>query len=120
MRCSPRLEEQSERARVAGPAGRAQRAPALLVEDNVNECALLVSYLRLNSFEVDAVNDGQAALDYLATKGRPDMVLLDMRLPTRKRAGDPRNDSRRPQPSRPEGLRDDRSIGVRVWHSDRA
>ena len=61
----------------------ARRPTALLVEDNINECALLVSYLRLNSFEVEAVNDGQAALDYLATRGRPDLVLLDMRLPTR-------------------------------------
>ena len=47
---------------------------------------LLVSYLRLNSFEVDAVNDGQAALDYLATRGQPDVVLLDMRLPSRSGA----------------------------------
>jgi CheY-like chemotaxis protein len=56
---------------------------ALLVEDNINECALLLGYLRLSGFEVEAVNDGQAALDYLTTRGRPDVVLLDMRLPTR-------------------------------------
>jgi CheY-like chemotaxis protein len=56
---------------------------ALLVEDNVNESALLERYLRLSGFDVEVVNDGQAALDYLATSRRPDMVLLDMLLPTR-------------------------------------
>jgi len=75
-------EEMSAAAKPAGP-GVPRHPTALLVEDNVNECALLVSYLRLSSFEVDAVNDGQAALDYLATRGRPDLILLDMRLPTK-------------------------------------
>ena len=58
-----------------------RRPTALVVEDNVNECALLGSYLRLNSFNVEVVNDGQAALDYLASNDQPDLVLLDMRLP---------------------------------------
>jgi carbon storage regulator CsrA len=64
----------------------ARRPTALVVEDNPNECALLGSYLRLNSFNVDVVNDGQAALDYLETRDRPDLVLLDMRLPKRSGA----------------------------------
>jgi carbon storage regulator CsrA len=58
-----------------------RRPTALVVEDNINECALLGSYLRLNCFEVQIVNDGQAALDYLASNDQPDLILLDMRLP---------------------------------------
>lgn len=63
----------------AGP--RPGRIRALLVEDNVNECALLADYLRLNGIEVDAAGDGRAALDYLSTHEGVDVVLLDMHLP---------------------------------------
>jgi carbon storage regulator CsrA len=67
----------------AKAARASHRLSALLVEENVNESALLAGYLRLSGIDVDAVNDGQAALDYFATMGRPDVVLLDMRLPSR-------------------------------------
>jgi carbon storage regulator CsrA len=76
-------EELSSPAAAPGKPARLRRPTALLVEDNINESALLGSYLRLNSFDVDVVNDGQDALEYLATKNRPDLVLLDMRLPTK-------------------------------------
>ncbi len=54
---------------------------ALVVEDNANESALLACVLRLNGFRVDTATDGCHALDYLATHRKPDVVLLDMRMP---------------------------------------
>lgn len=54
---------------------------ALLVEDNANERELLARFLRLAGVDVDTASDGSDALDYLRTRGRPDVVLLDMGLP---------------------------------------
>jgi len=62
------------------PAARARRK-ALVVEDNSNERGLLASYLSLAGFEVEAVEDGVKALDYLASHERPDAVVMDMQLP---------------------------------------
>jgi carbon storage regulator CsrA len=61
------------------PAKRAIRA--LVVDDNSNECALLAEFLRLHGIKVETANDGQEALDYLKSHDRPDVVLLDMRMP---------------------------------------
>jgi CheY-like chemotaxis protein len=52
-----------------------------LVEDNSNEQRLLASYLALSGYEVDTVDDGMKALDYLASHARPDAVVMDMQLP---------------------------------------
>jgi carbon storage regulator CsrA len=57
------------------------RRRALVVEDNSNERQLLASYLSLSGFDVEAVDDGVKALDYLASHDRPDAVVLDMQLP---------------------------------------
>lgn len=57
-----------------------RRRKALLVEDNRNERELLAAYLRLSGLEVDTAGDGADALDYLRG-ARPDVVLLDMRMP---------------------------------------
>ncbi len=54
---------------------------ALLVEDDKNECELLAGILRLNGFEVATANDGEAALGYLSSHERPDLMLLDMLMP---------------------------------------
>jgi carbon storage regulator CsrA len=54
---------------------------ALLVEDNPNEEALLSNYLRLSGFRVETVHDGYEAMEFLKGHGRPDFLLLDMRLP---------------------------------------
>lgn len=54
---------------------------ALVVEDNPHECELLAAFLRLNGYAVDTVRDGEEALNYLAEKSRPDVVLLDMQMP---------------------------------------
>ncbi len=61
------------------PARKAKKA--LLVEDNANERELLARFLRLGGFEVDTAGDGADALDYLRTRGKPDILLLDMGLP---------------------------------------
>jgi len=54
---------------------------ALLVEDNRNESSLLAQFLRLHGIEVQQAHDGQDALDYLRSHERPDVILLDMRMP---------------------------------------
>jgi len=54
---------------------------ALLVEDNCNESALLAEFLRLHGIRVETACDGQDALDYLQSHERPDVILLDMRMP---------------------------------------
>jgi CheY-like chemotaxis protein len=54
---------------------------ALLVEDNRNESALLAEFLRLHGVKVETVCDGQDALDYLKSHDRPDVILIDMRMP---------------------------------------
>jgi len=54
---------------------------ALVVEDDENESALLAAVLQMNGFRVETASDGCHALDYLATHKRPDVVLLDMRMP---------------------------------------
>jgi carbon storage regulator CsrA len=83
-------EMQAVRRQLDGPAKEAQPAPvvvprkvrkALVVEDDRNERELLAAYLRMAGLEVEVVDDGQAALDYLHTHERPDVVLMDMALP---------------------------------------
>jgi two-component system, OmpR family, response regulator len=54
---------------------------ALLVEDDRHERELLANFLRMSGLEVDTAGDGADALDYLRTRGRPDVVLLDMGMP---------------------------------------
>jgi carbon storage regulator CsrA len=63
------------------PASLRRKPVALVVEDNENESALLAGVLRSNGFRVETASDGCHALDYLATHKRPDVVLLDMRMP---------------------------------------
>jgi carbon storage regulator CsrA len=54
---------------------------ALVVEDDANESLLLAGILRMTGYEVDIAGDGADALDYLHSHERPDVVLLDMKLP---------------------------------------
>lgn len=54
---------------------------ALLVEDNRNESALLAEYLRHHGVHVETAGDGQEALEFLQSHDRPDVILLDMRMP---------------------------------------
>lgn len=66
---------------VGGPHSESRLRRALLVDDNLNECKLLASYLRMQEFDVDVANDGAAAIDYLDSHSAPDVVLLDMQMP---------------------------------------
>lgn len=54
---------------------------ALVVEDDDNERELLSGYLDMSGFEVDTAADGMQAMVRLAKEERPDVVLLDMRMP---------------------------------------
>jgi carbon storage regulator CsrA len=72
---------ESESVPVSRQNSVAARRRALVVEDNSNERRLLAGYLALSGFDVEAVDDGVKALDYLASHERPDAVVLDMQLP---------------------------------------
>jgi two-component system OmpR family response regulator len=52
----------------------------LLVEDDVDMCAEMRSILEEESFNVDIVNDGQAAIEQIKIKDYK-VALLDMKLP---------------------------------------
>jgi CheY-like chemotaxis protein len=58
-----------------------ERCVVLVVEDDANECELLAGFLRVSGFEVVTSGDGAAAIDYLASHDRPDLILLDMMMP---------------------------------------
>jgi len=58
-----------------------QRIATVLVADSDEDnLRLLNSVLALKGFDVLAANDGQKAVD-LATLGRPDLILIDLKLP---------------------------------------
>jgi carbon storage regulator CsrA len=54
---------------------------ALLVEDDRNERELLAGFLRRAGLDVATAGDGTDALDYLRSRERPDVVLMDMAMP---------------------------------------
>ncbi len=54
---------------------------ALVVEDDANERELLSGYLRMSGFQVDTAMDGMQAMVKLTNEVRPDVVLLDMKMP---------------------------------------
>lgn len=58
------------------------RPRTLLVEDNDNERQLMAGLLRASGFDVDVAGDGEEALSYLCGEFRPDVVLMDMMMPT--------------------------------------
>jgi carbon storage regulator CsrA len=66
---------------VTGSNGSHRPWKALVVEDDANESLLLAGILRMTGYEVDVAGDGSDALDYLHSHERPDVVLLDMKLP---------------------------------------
>jgi carbon storage regulator CsrA len=76
------LEQECAAAEGARPAPPA-RSPvrSLIVEDDHNERELLAGLLRMNGCECATAADGLEALDYLKSKQRPDVVLLDLRMP---------------------------------------
>jgi carbon storage regulator CsrA len=66
---------------IPGKNGANRPWKALVVEDDANESLLLAGILRMTGYEVDVAGDGTDALDYLHSHARPDVVLLDMKLP---------------------------------------
>lgn len=54
---------------------------ALIVEDDESESEMLAGYLRLSGFEVSTALDGLQAMVQLARHDRPDVVLMDMKMP---------------------------------------
>ncbi|HUG67373.1 MAG TPA: response regulator [Pirellulaceae bacterium] len=60
----------------------AEKRRALLVEDNPNERELLAGILRLSGYEVEVAEDGLAAMRLLEEHAPPDLVLLDMQMPS--------------------------------------
>lgn len=78
------LEQQFQsRSENAGREDQAVRLPhrLLVVEDDPNERELLAGLLELYGFEVATCADGDEALAALARGPRPDLVLLDMKMP---------------------------------------
>lgn len=67
-------------ARAANETTRRNRR-ALVVEDDANERELLAGYLRLSGFHVHTAMDGMQAMVHLSKNDRPDVVLLDMKMP---------------------------------------
>jgi CheY-like chemotaxis protein len=61
---------------------RLARPRTLLVEDNPNERQLMAGLLRASGFDVEVAGDGAEALGHLASDFRPDVVLMDMLMPT--------------------------------------
>ncbi len=53
----------------------------LVVEDDDNERELLSGYLRMSGFLVDTAVDGLQAMVKITQQERPDVVLLDMKMP---------------------------------------
>ncbi|TCS48694.1 response regulator [Pseudobacteriovorax antillogorgiicola] len=56
-------------------------AKILIVEDNEMNRDMLSRRLARRGFEVDCVENGQLAVDYLETESHPDLILMDMRMP---------------------------------------
>ena len=80
------MEQSLEAEKSAEKTSQQTEAPAapqrlLVVEDDDNERELLSGLLKLYGFEVTTCADGAEALAALARGPKPDMVLLDMKMP---------------------------------------
>ncbi len=75
------LDEKLGAANSQAAADADQPCRVLLVEDDANERELLSGILQMNGFAVDTADDGLAAMCYLNKHERPDVVLMDMRMP---------------------------------------
>lgn len=53
----------------------------VLVEDNKNEAQLMASFLRYRDYDVQTLDNGASAIQYLASHETPCCVLLDMNMP---------------------------------------
>ena len=55
---------------------------ALVVEDDLDSQILYKHSLKLENFRVDVASNGQMALDYLNSHPAPDVIFLDLSMPT--------------------------------------
>lgn len=56
--------------------------PKILIVDDEHGMLSIVEYIRIVfKWEVDWVQDGQQALDWIAANGHPDVILLDLHMP---------------------------------------
>lgn len=63
------------------PKAESDRIRTLVVDDDANERELLCGYLEMSGFRVDSAMDGLQAMVRLTKEERPDLVLLDMKMP---------------------------------------
>jgi carbon storage regulator CsrA len=75
------LDRELFQARTPEPPAAPGKVRTLLVEDDTNERELLAGLLNLSGFDCRTAADGLDALDYLGSHDRPDLVLLDLRMP---------------------------------------
>jgi two-component system, OmpR family, response regulator len=75
------VDGEAEQSSAKTSARSGQPRKALLVEDDRNERELLAGFLRHSGLAVDTAGDGAAALNYLVSHDKPDVLLLDMGLP---------------------------------------
>ncbi len=54
---------------------------ALVVEDVENEREMLAGFLRLHGYHVHTVADGMAAMKYLESNPKPNLIMLDIGMP---------------------------------------
>lgn len=66
---------------MVGTTGRSNGSRILVADDEPHIRRILVTLLEAAGFEVDAVVDGDTALDRLRGEGRYDLVLLDIMMP---------------------------------------
>jgi CheY-like chemotaxis protein len=79
----PAADQPTVRPAVAPtPPPNGARRHVLIVDDNVDAAESITLMLRLNGHRVDVAHDGFAAVE-IATRQRPDVILLDIGLPGR-------------------------------------
>ncbi len=79
--CS-QLEAAIGRLEQCGEETHCRPLTALLVEDTANEREMLAGFLRLHGYQVETVNDGVEAVEFLENNSiRPDLILMDMNMP---------------------------------------
>jgi carbon storage regulator CsrA len=76
------IDEELENHKKLEPAAHTGRPRILIVEDNINEGQLLAEYLSSFECDVTVVSNGRLALHDLRQNGKPDLVILDMNMPT--------------------------------------
>jgi len=55
---------------------------ALIIEDDDDQSYIFSEALKVAEFEIELFQDGQEALSRLLTGRRPDLIILDLHLPT--------------------------------------